>query len=257
MITDPNGNRIPKLFSVDNPKSIKSQKYGFLNAILYMHPHISYKNKNVCPNATKGCIALCLGTESGQASMRKENEDNNVTLSRKYKTRLFFEHRTWFLNEVVKQIKKVEIKAKKNNLKTCIRLNGSSDLSYEKIKFLHEGKLTTILEIFPHIQFVDYTKNINRIFNKPKNLDLTFSRSESNWHECLTALKNKINVAIVIKNLKPHKFFGFDCVNGDLHDLRFLDKKGCVVTLSPKGNKAKKSLDNFVINPSFQMSGIL
>ena len=30
-------------------------------------------------------------------------------------------------------------------------------------------------------------------------------------------------------------------INGDEHDLRFLDKKGVIVGLSPKGDKAKRA----------------
>ena len=68
----------------------------------------------------------------------------------------------FFLNKLVKEIEKIDAKSKKESLesnefngKVCIRLNGTSDLAFEKFK-VRDGK--TIMELFPHIQFYDYTK---------------------------------------------------------------------------------------------------
>ena len=49
------------------------------------------------------------------------------------------------------------------------------------------------------------------------------------------------------KNGLPKTYLGFRVINGDSHDLRFLDPKGVIVGLSPKGNKAKKDTSGFVI----------
>ena len=42
-------------------------------------------------------------------------------------------------------------------------------------------------------------------------------------------------------------YLGHPVINGDEHDLRFLDPKGVIVGLSPKGHKAKKDTSGFVI----------
>ena len=58
-----------RFFSMDSAKAIKAQEYGYLNAINYMAPHKSAGVGNLCSHASPVCIELCLGLESGQASM--------------------------------------------------------------------------------------------------------------------------------------------------------------------------------------------
>jgi hypothetical protein len=53
------------------------------------------------------------------------------------------------------------------------------------------------------------------------------------------------NVAVVFRNQLPKTWKGFEVVNGDETDLRFLDKKGVVVGLIEKGF-AKKDETGFV-----------
>ena len=54
------------------------------------------------------------------------------------------------------------------------------------------------------------------------------------------------NVAVVFRNQLPKTWKGFEVVNGDDTDLRFLDKRGVVVGLIEKG-KAKKDESGFVL----------
>ena len=68
------------------------------------------------------------------------------------------------------------------------------------------------------------------------------------WH-CLEALTRGINVAVVFEN-KPATWHGFECIDGDQHDLRQLDAheiRGYVIALSPKGRKAKADKSGFVV----------
>ena len=53
------------------------------------------------------------------------------------------------------------------------------------------------------------------------------------------------NVAVVFRNQLPKTWNGYEVVNGDESDLRFLDKKGVVVGLIEKG-MAKKDATGFV-----------
>jgi len=105
----------------------------------------------------------------------------------------------------------------------------------------------TLLERFPKVRFVDYTKIASRLDNAPRNLSLTFSRAENNDAECLAALARGHNVAVVFGNGLPDTWHGYPVINGDLHDLRQLDPKGCVVGLSPKGSRAKGDTSGFVL----------
>lgn len=238
-----------RIFSMDSAKAIKAQTYGYLNAIHYMAP-ASLSGVNLCPHASPACIAACLGWTSGQAGMVKTDEQiNSVRASRIAKARRFMSDRQGYLADVAASIHNAERKAEREGLKLCVRLNGSTDISWEGLRF---DNGMTLIEMFPHIQFVDYTKSKRRaIFNAtgfhPANYHLTFSRSEINEADCIEVLNAGGNVAVVF-NVKPATWCGFPVVDGDAHDLRHLDPKGgYVIALSPKGRKAKKDTSGFVV----------
>ena len=65
-----------RIFSTDSAKAIKAQGFGYINAIHYLAP-ASLSGKNLCSHASPACIALCLGWESGQAGMVKNDDDIN------------------------------------------------------------------------------------------------------------------------------------------------------------------------------------
>ena len=98
---------------------------------------------------------------------------NTVQEARIRKTRMFFENRAGFMADLEKDIVSIVRRADKNNLKPCVRLNGTSDLRWER---------TGIMEKFPNVTFYDYTKIKNRK-RLPKNYSLTFSRSEATTHD--------------------------------------------------------------------------
>jgi hypothetical protein len=112
-----------------------------------------------------------------------------------------------------------------------------------------DGRRLTLLARFPSVQFVDYTKIASRMDKAPANLSLTFSRAENNEAECLELLAKGHNVAIVFAHGLPvsRNWNGYRVIDGDRHDLRQLDPKGCVVGLSPKGRKAKADMSGFVL----------
>jgi hypothetical protein len=259
----------PRIFSTDSAKAAKASGYGYLNAIQYMAPHSSAGVGNLCSHASPQCIALCLGTHSGQAAMVSDlaNGTNATRESRKKKARLFMADRAAYMNEVARSIVKVIRDAKRDGLTPCIRLNGSTDISWERIRFNLDAKTlgailksgrgeklvyisqVTLLELFPDVQFVDYTKNPNRLRKAPANLDLTLSYSGNNSDECVNALLAGHNVAMVFHGGLPESFAGFPVINGDLHDLRHLDAKGgFIVGLTPKGVTARRDKSGFCVN---------
>ena len=104
----------------------------------------------------------------------------------------------------------------------------------------------------PETQFYDYTKSfqrmakfINRSPEFPSNYHLTFSRSEHNETLCDMVLQMGGNVAVVFRDQLPKTWKGFEVVNGDENDLRFLDKSGVVDGLIEKG-LAKQDETGFV-----------
>ena len=242
---------LPKLFSTDSAKAIKADAYGYLNAIHYMAPHTSGGKGNLCAGASPECIAACLGKYSGQAAMvlDLENGTNSVRESRKRKAELFFEDSKAYCGRLADDIGKLQGKASGNGKELCIRLNGSQDVPWERIRFNY-GKLcnVTLFELFPSVQFVDYTKLPERMIAPPKNLHLTFSFSGHNWPMCEKLLKLGRNVAVIFGEGLPKAYEGHEVINGDLHDLRHLDPKtGVIVGLSPKGRKAKAMNSAFII----------
>jgi hypothetical protein len=121
-------------------------------------------------------------------------------------------------------------------------INGTSDIPFENLSIF--GK--TLFEHFPKVQFYDYGKSAKRVLeNKIKNYHLTFSLSESNIKIAKVVAAAGKNVAVVFHK-KPKTFWGKKVLDGDISDLRFLDKKGVIVGLSAKG-RAKKDKTGFVI----------
>ena len=105
-------------------------------------------------------------------------------------------------------IKKLIKKAEKKNLIPVVRLNGTSDFSWENIKV---NSSQNIFEFFPNIQFYDYTKNYTRFIKPlPNNYHLTFSLSESNKKYALQLANKGVNIAVVFKKDLPEKWNGFN-----------------------------------------------
>ena len=220
-------------------KTIKSEKVGVLTGILYMAPY-NLSGKNVCPNASAGCAAACLNT-SGRGAMHV------VQAARLKKTQRFFEDRQQFLWDLVNEIRALKRKAQARGMKAAVRLNGTSDLPYEKYKVRDTGK--NIMELFPDIQFYDYTKLETRITKGqlPSNYHLTFSRAEDNDHKLDAVLKHT-SAAVVFSGELPATWRGYPVIDGDEHDARFLDPgPGYIVSLTAKG-KAKDDKSGFVVD---------
>jgi len=259
----------PRLFSTDNAKAAKASGYGYLNAVHYMAPHKLGGVGNLCSHASPACIALCLGQYSGQAAMVSDLEtDTNPTReSRKLKAQLFMRARGDYMNRLARDIVKLDAQATRESLKLCVRLNGSTDIVWERISFAIDaktakalrlpdmaGRVVTLPQLFPAIQFVEYTKNPTRLGKAPRNLDLTLSYSGNNAQACVDALLAGHNVAMVFHGGLPETFAGFPVIDGDKHDLRHLDAKGgYIVGLTPKGRKAKKDTSGFVVTHSLPL----
>jgi hypothetical protein len=257
-----------RFFSTDSAKAIKAGDFGYLNAINYMAPARSAGVGNLCSHASPGCIALCLGRESGQAAMISAATGTNlVRLSRERKARYFMGERQAYMREMLFHIAAACRNAKRKRLNLVVRPNGSTDIAYEGLRVMIDPDFAamlsdisgesvsagaqTIFSAFPSIQFVDYTKNPKR-FDRPlpANYHLTFSRSETNESDCYSLLKRGFNVAVVFGKALPESFGGFQVINGDLHDLRHLDARGGVIVgLTPKGQKAKRDQSGFVVQP--------
>jgi hypothetical protein len=228
------------LLSFNNAKTIKGEKLGYKTYILYMSPFTANsKGINVCSHASKGCADSCL-VGSGFGGMY-----TNVMQGRVNKTEFFLRDRLAFLNKLKGEVEKA-IKLNEGKAIVTFRLNGTSDLPYEKYK-VFDNNTKNIFEMFPDVQFYDYTKNYIRFEKElPSNYHLTFSRSETNHDKAMQILAKGFNVAIVFDKL-PETFAGYPVINGDDNDLRFKDPKGVVVGLKYKKNTGKGGAEKNIL----------
>ena len=238
-------------------KMIKTGKgSNYLPYIMHLYPYkLPNTNKVTCAKASPSCIEACFG-HVGRLRLSK---------AKLKRTELFFSDRKTFLSMLKAEITLEQIKVKREKAKMSLRLNGTSDIAWESIA-------PEIFDMFPDIQFYDYTKIASR-FKKvlPKNYHLTFSLSENNKTEAMELLEMGHNVAVVFRRKAGHPYYlkqgmkgwikgeripfvealpknwnGYKVIDGDKSDLRFNDKKGVVVGLRSKGLKALNDTQGFV-----------
>jgi len=245
-----------KLLSTGNPKILKGIKQGFNTYILHLAP-ADLSGYEVCAKRTIGCTLACLNMAGRGGMMKKGETTNMIQEARKRKTKMFFENRELFMELLVKDITLAIKQSIKMGLIPVIRLNGTSDLAFEKYEVTIEGKeYKNIFAAFPDIQFYDYTKILGRKVKDIKNYSLTFSAADGNDADVAKAIEQGYNIATVFGLKKtepmPAEYNGLPVFNGDESDLRFLDPKGVVVGLYAKG-KAKKDTSGFVKYPSIML----
>ena len=171
---------------------------------------------------------------------------NVVQTARLKKTNRFWNDRKQFINDLVNEIAALEKRAAAKGLKAAVRLNGTSDLPYERYKV--PGTDKNIMQLFPDVQFYDYTKLENRIVGQtlPANYHLTFSRAEDNDHKLDDVLKHT-SAAVVFSGELPATWRGYPVIDGDEHDARFTDAgPGVIIGLKAKG-KARHDASGFVV----------
>lgn len=240
------GYKSDNLLSISaDAKTSKGEKMGFLTGILYLAPYKTISIYNTCSMAhIAGCDIACLYSAGRGAYSSVQNARIN-------KTNWYYQDRQGFMLQLIDNIKSLIKKANKLQLIPLIRLNGTSDIKWENVGFEYQGKqYNNIMQLFPDIQFYDYTKIINRN-NLPANYDLTFSYSgKPEFIKYVNkAIDNNMRIAVVFKdkNNLPNEFMGLSVVNGDNTDIRHLDPQGVIVALYAKG-KAKKDNTGFVVH---------
>lgn len=242
-----------------NPKLAKNGKAGVMAAPLHLAP-ASLSGFNTCAQASAGCIKACLHTAGNPAYMPQKS------LSRIAKTQAYFRQRKAFLAVLVFEIAALERKAIKAGMQAGIRLNATSDIPWEAVGVEIDGvKYRNVMEFFPKVEFYDYTKITKRALkwakgDLPVNYHLTFSKTENNDAAVAQVLEAGGNVAVVF-DAKAYKlavsaevFHGAGALpweghavhDGDEHDFRPLDPKGCIVALKAKGD-ARHDTSGFVV----------
>jgi hypothetical protein len=226
-----------QLLSFQNAKTVRGEPLGYLTAILYLSPYTESGETNVCPHASPGCARSCLYT-AGMGSFEY------VRGARRRRTLYYLYQPEQFYAQLRREIAQAYERARGRGLRLAVRLNGTSDLG---------GLSQRMAEEFDHLKqlvFYDYTKTPRPWERTRRNLHLVFSRDEQNEADCLEALAHGVNVAVVFSRKKceplPREWKGWPVIDGDEHDLRFLDEPGRIVGLRAKG-EAKSDDTGFVV----------
>ena len=200
-------------------KTVKGEKLGYFTMVQY----------------------LMAGDKSGRMVMDiGQQAQYNRTIN-------FLENREAHMNQMVDEIERGIRYAQKKGLIPVIRPNGTSDQRWEYIPV--QG-YPNLMALFADYQFYDYTKQDNRR-NIPDNYDLTFSRSETNWPVCEEMLAKGTRVAVCgtadpFSGAPPS--WGYPIVDGDEHDLTFLQPNPSIIWLKAKGKKAKEDTSGFTVH---------
>lgn len=238
-----------------NPKLAKGLKRGVLSFPLHLAP-ADLSGHEVCPMRSPGCTAACLNT-AGRGGM--SGSGPVIQAARKKRTNWYFDNRDAFMAALAVEIQRAERQAARKNLDCAIRLNATSDIAWHRVPVLGYAN---IMELFPNVQFYDYTKVSKRIIREtlPRNYHLTFSLSENNAVEAREVLAHGGNVTVVFRTRamvelaisRGEIMIGgilvrAPIIDGDETDLRYLDPAGSIVALKAKG-KAKQDKSGFVVD---------
>jgi len=220
------------LRTTGNTKVEKTNKDSeYLMASLSLMP-----DSILCPNSKNAeCFDFCLKS-AGFAGVYK-----TVNQARQRKTDYWHSDKKGFLVQLERELTNHVKNCEKKGKKPACRLNTISDIVWEK---------TGIIEKFPQIMFLDYTKNASRLGKTPKNYKLIFSYSNAPNYQASVkkAFKADAPIAVVFKGRLPKSFNGRPVINGDKSDLVNSNAKGKIIGLLAKG-KARKDGGNFVVDP--------
>jgi hypothetical protein len=240
-----------KLLNIDNPKTVKGEKYGVRTAVLYLSP-AKKSGVNLCAMShIAKCEGPCLD-EAGRGAM------SSVQMSRLRKTLFMLQYwddfKSMLLTEVLIHAKYCAKHGYFNDdhdwvdspLRCAVRLNGTTDIRWENK--LWDAMVSLHRE--HGVQWYDYTKIANRMVPDLSIYDLTFSYSGVPEYQRFvqTAIDMGMRLAVVFRYRTqiPKHFMGMDVVDGDDSDLRFIEPQGVVSALYAKG-KAVHDDSGFVV----------
>jgi hypothetical protein len=244
-----------RFLTLANPKIIKGLEHGYATAILHLAP-ANYSGHTVCKRFSQ-CSTTCL-YHQGRGIMP------NVQKARIRRTRELMENREEAMSEIVLELRKIQKKLNKLNyslpfaysdapdIKLACRLNGLSDLTWETMR-IHDNAVgndegETIFDIFPDVQFYDYTKYTYGTRpawkNMPANYHLTFSFDgrELDVDNAKEVLGHGHNVMVVHNkenykhaSISNSRIWGYPTHDAEEHDLRFTDPRPVVLVGREKG----------------------
>ena len=216
-----------KLFTSPNQyKLLKGQESeGFATIGFNLSPSkeaFRFTGVDMCPLASLGCVASCLKLSGHNAlDMNK--------IARIARTILWVHAPTTFLHWASVEVARYKRWAHNKGLTLAIRpnlLSDSTDLA---------GHIKAM--VGRDVMVYDYTAILEDL-RINDGVHRTYSRKENRDAETMCALASGFPVAVVFAGELPKTWEGYPVVNGDKHDLRFIDACGPVVVgLKVKGVK--------------------
>jgi hypothetical protein len=204
-----------------NSKLLKGSAAGWSTISLSLAPS-DMSGINVCPASCPECVESCIGHSTGNAKRFKTVVDSRIA-----RTRFLFKYPEAAMGIIGHELERWAIKL---HDRMAVRFNTFSDI-------VHESLNPGLIEYAQFLGFkvYDYTKISKRLLRPFKGYDLTLSYSGHNWTECKSVLEAGGRVSMVFSGWLPKRFAGYRVVDGDRHDLRFLDPRNCIVGLKLKG----------------------
>ena len=234
------GSKSAYILTRSSAKIIKGEKLGYVTGVCYLRSFRKIGGINTCSHAKiANCHKPCL-ENSGKMSLA------SAISAREKRLNLLIKNPRAFFSILISDIEKIQRKAKKLGMGTAYRLNGTSDLEWNRI--LINGK--SIFQLLPELVWYDYTKN-PKIAETYRDMGLSCTLS---WYPKLNSksvcdhLDQGGNIAIAYhgRKLPDTQKIGdklYKVVDGDISDLRFLDGTGVVVGLRYKYATGKNSKD--------------
>jgi len=224
----------------ESTKTDKNRAEGMLTAILYLAPNtvsVPYGGRNLCAGATPACIAACFGY---RRRLGPGSDGANAAL---WRTLTWIYCPGTFKELLLRAVASHESKAISLGMRAGIRLNGASDIAWERM-FPH------LFVRFPSVVFYDYTKIRARLGRTPGNYDLTYSYSGKNGADVVEALEAGFRVAVVFR--RPETVIGgtwngYPVVDGDRNDCRPDERGGMVIALRPKSVREDETDTEFFV----------
>lgn len=182
---------------------------------------------NLCPMASKGCAAACLGPNSGKGVLSSVQHARNV------RTGFVLQHPY----EAGILIGSEIAAAQRKHGKVSLRLNTVSDIRWELVA---PGALEYLIE--NDVRLYDYTAWRPEDREPMPGYHLTYSAKEPEhtpdaYLEGILSGDGNVAMPFAVRKGQPlpETWHGFKVIDGDLSDDRTLDPSGVVVGLRQKG----------------------
>ena len=177
---------------------------------------------SMCTHSTPGCRAACLGNAG-----RLSKPSSERALLARYLLLRMYPGAFWYM--VCHEIGQHDRRVSKHGKRLVVRINGTSDIDIvDEPRVYLNGQ--SVLDVFPRILFQDYTKRpitASGYWIDYDNYYVVRSITERDGPDVFA--KHVGNVVVPV-NLPPgaplpDRFMGRPVVDGDVHDLRCLDKQ--------------------------------